>query len=67
MTTKTDDRIRASYEECGCSCHGNMAEKVMHVMPCCKTCPTCNKHIAEVFWADHVDAHKRWRPVVDAQ
>lgn len=50
--------------ECHCSCHGNMAERIMHIMPCCVKCPTCRRRIVYGFWDRHLAEHlKEYKPL----
>lgn len=40
-------------ELCNCMCHDD-PESTKHMMPCCKQCDKCKKHIDGLFWEKHV-------------
>lgn len=41
-----------SFEECDCDCH--RIPGMMHCMPCCGTCPYCQKNIKFLYYDEHV-------------
>lgn len=40
-------------DECSCDCHRHPGVK--HCMPCCHTCPACQRHIAAWAWPAHAE------------
>lgn len=50
---KTMFHIEKDPELCPCECH-KFPEAVKHVMPCCRQCDVCKKHIDGLFWEQHV-------------
>lgn len=45
---------------CKCHCHAN-PNNVKHIMPCCYSCPTCDKNIRGVYYNTHIKECKEKR------
>lgn len=42
-------------DECTCDCH-TPGHVVLHMTPCCETCPKCGSRIAIEKWSSHQEA-----------
>lgn len=54
------------FEICNCECHNpSMLGNMIHCMPCCGTCPYCQKHINFLYYDEHVSRCNQTEPSLE--